>query len=732
MIDSTTKQVILDKISEIQLSTEELRLLAESLPAEEPPVDPPDEPELPPLEPVGSLWSDPASWPNGVPTAETDVTIHGDMVIDGVANCRTLSIQGPSIVTLAGHLHAHGSVIVEDDATLQGTAGTISFYVPDERVFVGAHGHMPDPQDIGLWMMPGSTTDFCGEAKTPWLSTIPSTAGTTLLKYGASSRKTMVPGQWGAVNPDVENPGFLSTTVAPNNWNDGDLLLLTNEHGEARLARQVHRHAYHINHDQGDFEGGNLIYDGVVRGSAKVANLTRSITIESALCVPGDTNHRAHTIALRGANIRFENVAFRNMGPRGKQGLYPIHIHHGLGETPAIVRNCAIYQDCGEPGNRWAVIHDSEGVQMTGNVGYLSRGHGFFMESGTERNCTVTGNLGVHAEGKEEIPVFSPSSTSRVALGHAFWMWAGNVVGGNVSVSRDGIGMVMFGQAISPAPAPPQALIDGHEHYGGHNGAWVSKDGRISGLVSINADKGTNPGSPAGFQYIDHAFIYGTAGLSGYAYSGHRVTDSTILCDTLVSTQGATLVEVSDSVCRGEFIHACDWLKMGVIFKRCDMNLSRGAIKSKSFPDDLQYYALIRLAGCTATVAGEQLTSADFTYVNSHRAYGFEGRPIGEGIGLLLDNRAPVPGFITVSPTWKGYVRFTPVGHEPKTRVLRHSMGTRSLPESQEMGLDGYWGGLPPGDWHVEVWSGVADETPVVDEVVTVVAGETHIIRSGL
>ena len=46
---------------------------------------------------------------------------------------------------------------------------------------------------------------------------------------------------------------------------------------------------------------------------------------------------------------------------------------------------------------RWIVLHGTQDVTLARNVGYLSVGHGFYLEDGTEINNSLLTNLGVFA-----------------------------------------------------------------------------------------------------------------------------------------------------------------------------------------------------------------------------------------------------------------------------------------------------------------------------------------------
>jgi len=46
---------------------------------------------------------------------------------------------------------------------------------------------------------------------------------------------------------------------------------------------------------------------------------------------------------------------------------------------------------------RWITVHATQGVTLARNVGYLSIGHGFYLEDGSEADNVLNTNLGVFA-----------------------------------------------------------------------------------------------------------------------------------------------------------------------------------------------------------------------------------------------------------------------------------------------------------------------------------------------
>jgi hypothetical protein len=63
---------------------------------------------------------------------------------------------------------------------------------------------------------------------------------------------------------------------------------------------------------------------------------------------------------------------------------------------------------------RWMTVHATHGVSLARNVGYLSIGHGFYLEDATETDIKLYANLGILARAA----VINPQNPRQVP---AFW-----------------------------------------------------------------------------------------------------------------------------------------------------------------------------------------------------------------------------------------------------------------------------------------------------------------------
>jgi hypothetical protein len=149
---------------------------------------------------------------------------------------------------------------------------------------------------------------------------------------------------------------------------------------------------------------------------ASVALLSRSITIESggdAVLDPfpppnvdskGDPDPKipsyyfgGHMVIRQGfKTVQIQGVGFHWMGQGGKLGHYPVHFHMSR-QIPdnTFVKDTSVWDSM----TRWYVLHATQGVLLARNVGYLSIGHGYYLEDGTETDNKLYANIGVFARG---------------------------------------------------------------------------------------------------------------------------------------------------------------------------------------------------------------------------------------------------------------------------------------------------------------------------------------------
>src|SRR5262249_12657596 len=138
---------------------------------------------------------------------------------------------------------------------------------------------------------------------------------------------------------------------------------------------------------------------------AAVALLSRSIRIVSAgdafgQPFPSGADQAGqyfggHTIARQGfAAYQVQGVEFYQLGQGGRIAHYPVHFHMAR-ETPpnTFIQDCSVHDSM----TRWYTVHGTHGLLLARNVGYLSIGHGYYIEDGTEIQNRFFSNIGIFA-----------------------------------------------------------------------------------------------------------------------------------------------------------------------------------------------------------------------------------------------------------------------------------------------------------------------------------------------
>jgi cell migration-inducing and hyaluronan-binding protein len=158
--------------------------------------------------------------------------------------------------------------------------------------------------------------------------------------------------------------------------------------------------------------------DGVTKGvetRAAVALLSRSIRIVSggdtintnlpaATAATTDRYYGGHTMVRQGfADFEMQGVELYQLGQGGKIGHYPIHFHLVRVTAPAkkpdnspretFVKDCSIWDSM----TRFITLHATQDVTLARNVGYLSIGHGYYLEDGSEIDNKLYSNIGIMA-----------------------------------------------------------------------------------------------------------------------------------------------------------------------------------------------------------------------------------------------------------------------------------------------------------------------------------------------
>ena len=109
-----------------------------------------------------------------------------------------------------------------------------------------------------------------------------------------------------------------------------------------------------------------------------------------------------HLIARQGfKQVAIQGVEFKWLGQGGRIGHYPVHFHmakatdytNGDEVKGTFVKDSSVWDSM----TRFVTIHGTHDVTLARNVGYLSLGHGYYIEDASEIRNRLCHNLGVDA-----------------------------------------------------------------------------------------------------------------------------------------------------------------------------------------------------------------------------------------------------------------------------------------------------------------------------------------------
>jgi cell migration-inducing and hyaluronan-binding protein len=121
---------------------------------------------------------------------------------------------------------------------------------------------------------------------------------------------------------------------------------------------------------------------------AEVGLLSRNIVIHGAASTT--TGFGGHVMIMKGSQAHLSGVEFLHMGQKARLGRYPMHWHL-VGDAPGqYVKNSSFVHSY----NRFVSIHGTHQVTLSGNVGYDTIGHGYYLEDGIEHGNVIANNLG--------------------------------------------------------------------------------------------------------------------------------------------------------------------------------------------------------------------------------------------------------------------------------------------------------------------------------------------------
>jgi hypothetical protein len=307
-------------------------------------------PSTAPARTAGARWSDPGTWPDGVPGPGDVAVISRRVVLDQDARVAGVKIKpsGELVFDPAASrkLESTGNMVVEGRLVMQPAAATVEHVLafPEVREGrFGGGGMEVMPTDVGLWVMGAGALDLRGASRQAWARAAGAVgAGATTVDLDAD------PAGW---RPDDEV--VVTPTLAP----DSDDSLAA--YDSARVER-VSGRALSLSQPTRFAHPAVEVEAGTTR-TAEVLNLTRNVRVE------GTRRGRAHIFILSSRPQSLRNVAIRHMGPRQPAGAYTepvkgrygLHFHmSGDGSRGSVVENVVIR----DTGGHAFVAHLSNGV----------------------------------------------------------------------------------------------------------------------------------------------------------------------------------------------------------------------------------------------------------------------------------------------------------------------------------------------------------------------------------
>src|SRR6201996_5472611 len=318
-----------------------------------------------------SLWSDPATWPNGkVPVAGDKPTIGKDKDVvwgvsppplDGLSIDGKLSFSDDADLELTTEwimLHGELAIGTEEHPHTRKATITLTDHIKGEDV-MGGMG------DRGI-MLSGGTLNLHGSTTNTW-SKLSATA-----KAGATSIQVLDASGW-RVGDEIE---LASTDFDPRQAERRTIVAITGN----KITLDQKLEYMHF---------GKITYDVDERG--EVAMLTRNIKIQASADAE-QSFFGGHIMAMPSSHMYVEGVELNRMGQNLTLARYPIHWHlvgdEGKGQY---IKNASIHDTY----NRCVTVHGTNFVRVENNVTYNIVGHCFFLEDGIEHGNQFVHNLAI-------------------------------------------------------------------------------------------------------------------------------------------------------------------------------------------------------------------------------------------------------------------------------------------------------------------------------------------------
>jgi hypothetical protein len=417
------------------------------------------------------VWSDPATWSSGVPTATSRAMVgsgHTVTVDTTTAVADTVRVEGTlrfdprrttrlTVETIYGAMSSRLEMGTASDPVALPQSATLVF-----RSSGKALDHKSDPFEFGRGLVTMGLLETHGQAKTGWVAT------SRTYSAGATT---------------------LALDSAPSGWQVGDRLLITAPHfgqDEVRTIAAISGATVTLSSGLTYARRFPAVSSPVPPFAFHVGNLTRNVTIQSDAAYAGQPAHQGHVMLMHRGGHQIRYTRFADLGrthiispvsdprmvggqrdpqlmplcgvieenPRGRYGL---HFHVALPTSTASVVENIVLENRRNSGIRIGIQNHSSHVRVRDSVVYQIDGFGLFTEEGDERG-EYRRNLVVYSKGHDaslhedvrdqcmlDYDYRDILSRRRLAVGWrggGIWLHGGQVdVVGNVVAGHDNAGI---------------------------------------------------------------------------------------------------------------------------------------------------------------------------------------------------------------------------------------------------------------------------------------------------
>lgn len=368
---------------------------------------------------------------------------------DEVREVDAVEVNGT--LDVCGKLTYTGRFIVQPSGRVISSSGRgrVHHNIPLDYKFIGGESAQAESTDLGVWNY--GRIEIKGEKKTPFVEMQPSEP---FQDYQFGIKRALC-----------------SSFEKPADWSDDDSLVIIGPSGVVMPQAKQGDSVYAFKC------GDKMIYPRVV-------NLTRSAGFSSG---PG----RSHVIVLHNGVLEVDNCEFRNLGPVGVKGRYPIHLHRATCDCPdgrgaSSITNCSVWSD-DSPSNRGIAIHDTHDHTIVGNIFCNIRGHAVFFEqpTGAEYGNIITDNITINVSGDSKgLEVVSHDDGAIYNATSHYWVRPGNTIARNLAVGGTAVGFVNMPGKYGSSITIDDCQAWGVGRYGFQSGTPIE----LNNPIAVNCD----------------------------------------------------------------------------------------------------------------------------------------------------------------------------------------------------------------------------------------------------